>query len=194
MGMVYFELSMSLDGFVAGPNVTVDNPLGDGGERLHDWMFAGRSEAEARAFEEAVFAPVGAMVMGRRMADLGIGPWGDNPTFHMPVFVVTHDTHDPIVKDGGTTYSFVTDGLDRALDQARAAAGDKDIAIGGGANIVRQCLAVGVIDEIRLHLVPMLLGGGVRLFDDGTLTPAELATTSVEQADGAVHLRYRLRR
>jgi hypothetical protein len=93
-------------------------------------MFAGRSEAEARAFEEAVFAPVGAMVMGRRMADLGIGPWADDPTFHMPVFVVTHHTHDPIVKDGGATYSFVTGGLDRALDQARAAAGDKDIAIG----------------------------------------------------------------
>lgn len=147
-------------------------------------MFVGRSEAESRAFEEQVFAPVGAMVMDRRMADLGIGPWGDNPTFHMPVFIVSHDPHDPIVKDGGTTYRFVTDGLDSALDQARAAAGDKDIAIGGGANIVQQCLAADVIEEIRLHLVPVLLSGGVRLFDHGSNAPTELAMTSVEQADG----------
>jgi dihydrofolate reductase len=134
------------------------------------------------------------MVIGRRMADLGIGPWGENPTFHMPVFVVTHDRHDPIVKDGGTTYRFVTDGLDNALDQARAAAGGKDIAIGGGADIVRQSLAAGIIDEIRLHLVPVLLGDGVRLFDDAAKAPTELATTSVDQADGVVHLRYRVRR
>jgi dihydrofolate reductase len=194
MGMVYFDLSVSLDGFVTGPNVTVGNPLGDGGERPHDWMFAGRTEAESRAFEEAVFAPVGAIVMGRRMADFGIGPWGDDPTSHAPVFVVTHDAHDPVVKDGGTTYSFVTDGLESALDQARAAAGDKDVAIGGGANIVRQCLAAGVIDEIRLHLVPVLLGDGVRLFDDGIATPTELAMTSAEQADGVVHLRYHMSR
>jgi dihydrofolate reductase len=195
MGMVYFELSVSLDGFVAGPNVTAGNPLGDGGERLHDWMFAGRSEAESRAFEEAVFAPVGAMVMGRRMADFGIGPWGEDPTFHMPVFVVTHTAHDPIVRDGGTTYRFVTDGLDSALDQARAVAGDKDVVIGGGATIVRQCLAAGVIDEIRLHLVPVLLGDGVRLFDDAIKAPTEeLALTSVDQADGVAHLRYRVRR
>ena len=106
MGVIYFELSMSLDGFVTGPNVRVDNPLGDGGEH-----------------------------MGRRMLDLGIGPSGDNPTFHAPVFVVTNRPHDPIVKDGGTTYYFVTDGLDAAFEQARKAAGNKDIAIVGGADI-----------------------------------------------------------
>lgn len=194
MGKVFFDLSMSLDGFIAGANRRPDEPLGDGGERLHDWMFAGRSDAESRAFQEEVFAPVGAMVMGRRMADVGIGPWGDNPTFHMPVYVVTHRAHDPIVKDGGTTYTFVTDGLDSALRQAQMAAGEKDIAIGGGAHIVRQCLAAGVIEEIRLHLIPVLLGDGIRLFDRAITQPPELATTSVQEADGVVHLRYRVHR
>jgi dihydrofolate reductase len=192
MGTTYFEMSVSLDGFVTGPNVGVDNPLGDGGELLHEWMFAGRTAAESRAYEEQVFAPVGAIVIGRTMADVGIGLWGDDPTFHMPVYVVTHRPHEPIVKAGGTTYTFVTDGLDSALDQARTAAGGQDLAIGGGADIVRQCLAAGVIDEMRLHLVPVTLGAGDRLFD-GTVR-LELTTTSVEEADGVVHARYRVRR
>jgi dihydrofolate reductase len=193
MGVLYFELSVSLDGFVTGPNVGMDKPLGDGGEHLHDWMFAGRGEAESRAYEESVFAPVGAMVIGRRMADLGIGPWGDNPTFHMPVFVVTHRAHEPIVKDGGTTYTFVTEGLGSALEHAREAAGGKDIAIGGGADIVHQCLQAGVIEEIRLHHVPVLLGGGGRLFD-GLDGGPPLDITSVEHADGVVHVRYAVHR
>jgi len=192
MGTVYIELSMSLDGFVAGANVTPDNALGDGGNRLHEWMFASRSEAESRAFEETVFAPVGALVMGRTMADLGIGPWGDDPTFHAPVYIVTHRPRDPIVKAGGTTYTFVPEGgLEAALDLARGAADGKDIAIGGGADIARQCLAAGVVDELRLHLVPVLLGGGARLFD-GAARP-ELTPIGVEPAKDVVHLRYRLR-
>ena len=192
MGIVYLDLSLSLDGFVAGDNVGVDNPLGDGGDRLHEWMFAGKSAEESRAWEEEVFAPVGALVMGRRVADLGIGPWGDDPTFHAPVYVVTHRPHDPIVKVGGTTYNFVTEGLAAALEQAREVAGGKDIAIGGGADIARQCLAAGIVDEVRLHMVPVLLGAGARLFD-GTARP-ELTTTQVEQGDGVVHLRYRVSR
>ena len=160
MGIVYLDLSLSLDGFVAGDNVGVDNPLGDGGDRLHEWMFAGKSAEESRAWEEEVFAPVGALVMGRRVADLGIGPWGDDPTSHAPVYVITHRPHDPIVKVGGTTYNFVTEGLAAALEQAREVAGGKDIAIGGGADIARQCLAAGIVDEVRLHMVPVLLGAG----------------------------------
>jgi dihydrofolate reductase len=184
------EFSMSLDGFVAGSNIGTGNEMGDRGERLHEWMFAGKTAAQSRAYEEDIFAPVGALVMGRTVADLGIGLWGDDPTFHAPVYVVTHRPHDPIVKAGGTTYTFVTDGLDAALDQARAAAGGKDIAILGGADIARQCLATGVVDELRLHLVPILLGNGSRLFDGSALP--ELVTTSVEPADGVVHVWYRV--
>ena len=186
----YFDLSMSVDGFVAGPNVSIGNPMGDGGEQLHDWMFAGKTEAESTAWQESLFAPVGALVMGRRMLDLGIGPWGENPVFHAPVFVLTHDAHAPIVKQGGTTYTFVTGGLDEALGLARAAAGELDIAIAGGADLVRQCLAAGVIEEIRLHLVPILLGDGTKLFDGLSLAPTELNLASLEAADGVIHLRY----
>jgi dihydrofolate reductase len=130
------------------------------------------------------------------MLDLGIVPWGGNPTFHMPVYVVTNRSHEPIVKAGGTTYYFVTEGLHRALEQARAAASDKDIVIAGGANIVQQCLAAGVVDEIRLHLVPVLLGAGIRLFDHLDHLDHLDAKTVSSQLDpsGVVHLRFRIRR
>jgi dihydrofolate reductase len=192
MGVVYFELSMSLDGFVTGPNVSVDNPLGDGGEHLHDWMFEGKTAEESMEFEEKVFAPSGAIVMGRRMLDLGIGPWGDNPTFHMPVFVVTNRPHDLIVKEGGTTYYFVTDGLEAAFEQARKAAGNKDIAIVGGADIVRQCLDRGLVEEARLNLIPILLGSGTRLFEGVDAGNLHFALVQVVEADGVVHLTYRV--
>jgi dihydrofolate reductase len=192
MGVVYFELSMSLDGFVTGPNVSVDNPLGDGGEHLHDWMFEGKTAEESVEFEEKVFAPSGAIVMGRRMLDLGIGPWGDNPTFHAPVFVVTNRPHDPIVKEGGTTYHFVTDGLEAAFEQARKATGTKDIAIVGGADIVRQCLDRGLVEEARLNLIPMVLGSGTRLFEGVDASNLHFAIARVIEADGVVHLRFRV--
>jgi dihydrofolate reductase len=128
-------------------------------------MFEGKTEEESRAFEEKNFAPSDAMIMGRRMLDFGIGPWGDKPTFHMPVLVVTNRPHDPIVKEGGTTYHYVTEGLPAAFELARATAGDKDIAIAGGADIVRLCLQAGLVEEARLHLVPTVLGGGTRLFE-----------------------------
>lgn len=191
MGAVFFDLSMSLDGFITGPNIGSDNPLGDGGEQLHHWMFADKTAEQATTFEEQVFASAGAMVMGRHMLDLGLTPWGDNPTFHMPVYVVTHRPHEPIVKAGGTTYYFVTEGLPRALEHARVAAGDKDIVIGGGADIIQQCLAAGVVDEIRLTLVPVLLGGGTRLFDH--LKPQDATTLSSHLGpNGVVHLRLRV--
>ncbi len=155
-------------------------------------MFAGRTEGESRAFEEESFRPAGAMVMGRRMLDLGIGPWGENPTFHMPVYVVTHRPHEPIVRRDGTTYHFVTDGLDRALELAGEAAGDKSIVLGGGADIAQQCLAKGVVDELEIHLVPTLLGSGTRLFENtGDLTIAPNVTSRVDD-HGVTHLRYRL--
>jgi dihydrofolate reductase len=193
MSTVYFDLSISLDGYVAGPNVTLSNPLGDDGERLHDWMFVGRSAEQARTFEEDVFAPCGAMLMGRTMLDVGIEPWGEEPTFHMPVFILTHRPHEPVVKLGGTTYYFVTTGLADALEQARAAAGGKDIVIAGGANLVRQCLAAGMVQEFRLHLVPVVLGGGVRLFDGVAPFTAEPAASCVLDSHGVTHLHYRMR-
>jgi dihydrofolate reductase len=126
------------------------------------------------------------------MLDLGIGPWGDNPTFHAPVFVVTNRPHDPIVKDGGTTYYFVIDGLEAAFEQAPKAAGDTDIAIVGGADIVRQCLDRGLVEEARLNLIPMLLGSGTRLFEGVGASNLRFAMTRVIEADGVVHLRFRV--
>jgi dihydrofolate reductase len=187
--MIYADLSMSLDGFVAGRNVGVDNPMGDGGERLHEWMFARKSAEQSRAFEEEQFATTGALVMGRTMFDVGVGPWGDDPTFHAPVFVVTHRPHDPVVKEGGTTYTFVTDGPETAAEHARAAAGQQDICIAGGAAIVGHYLEAGVIEELRLHLVPLVLGAGVSLFGQRPLTFAP--QPGVGQDGGVLHVRYR---
>ncbi len=193
MGLIYAEMSMSLDGFIAGPNVRVDNGMGDGGESLHDWMFAGKSGPEARTDEEERLASTGAFLMGRTMLDVGIGPWGEEPPFHAPVFVVTHRPAEPIVKAGGTTYTFVTDGPDAALRLARQAAGDRDIRVEGGAAIVRQYLHAGVIDELRLHVVPILLGDGVRLFTDAADRSVALTATGNVDEDGVTHLRCPVR-
>lgn len=131
------EISMSVDGYVAGPEVSAEAPLGSGGERLHDWMFTGKSAGESEQFETEHFSTIGALILGRRMADLGIGPWGEDPTFHAPCFVVTHRPAERIVKKGGTSYIFVTDGIHAALDQAQAA-GSQDVLVNGGADIARQ--------------------------------------------------------
>jgi dihydrofolate reductase len=143
-----------------------------------------RQNKESVEFEEKVFAPSGAIVMGRRMLDLGIRPWGDNPAFHLPVFVVTNRPNDPIVKEGGTTYYFVTDGLEAAFEQARQAAGNKDIVIVGGADIVRQCLDRGLVEEARLNLIPVVLGSGTRLFEGVDASNLHLATARVIEANG----------
>jgi dihydrofolate reductase len=191
--MIYVYMSMSLDGFIAGPRVGVDNPMGDGGEQLHEWMFAGKSDQESRAFEEDLFANTGALVMGRTMLDVGVGPWGENPTYHAPVFVVTHRAAEPIVKQGGTTYTFITDGPDAALERARAAAGGQEICIAGGAAIVQHYLTAGTVDELRLHVVPVVLGAGVRLFTPDQQQAAFTLLPGLADDAGVVHLRYRLK-
>jgi dihydrofolate reductase len=166
MGLMYAELSISLDGFTTGPSVSPDAPMGVGGESLHDWMFADRSAEEVRAHEEGHFASTGAVVMGRTMADLGIRFWGDEPSFHAPVFIVTHHPAAAISRIGGTTYTFVTAGPEAALEMALSAAAGQDVAIVGGAAIVRHFLRARAIDELRLHIVPVLLGDGTPLFTD----------------------------
>ena len=165
MGKVIVELTISMDGYAAGPDVGPDEPLGRGGESLHDWMFAGKSGEEAERYQIEHFRDVGAVIVGRRMADLGIGPWGDEPTYHAPVFVVTSRPAARIERKGGTSYTFVTDGIEAALDLARAAAGEQDIIVGGGPDVARQYLNAGLVDEVRVNLAPMFLGAGSSLFD-----------------------------
>ena len=188
MSRVLLEMSMSLDGYVTGPDVSDEEPLGRGGEVLHEWMFAGRSPEEARAWQTNHFSGVGAVIMGRRMVDLGIGFWGEEPVFHAPCFVVTHRRAETIVKNGGTSYTFVTGGVTEALRRAQDAAGSGDVLVNGGAEINRQFLHAGLVDEVRLHLVPAALGGGARLFDarsDLDLVPTAAAATRL-----VTHLTY----
>lgn len=189
MARVIAEQSISLDGFTAGPNVALDNPLGDRGDRLHDWTHSNRTNTEINA---EPFRMSGAIAMGRRMFDVGVEPWGDDPPFHMPVFVVTHRARDPLVKAGGTTYFFVTDGVAHALAKARSVARDKDVAVFGGANTIQQFMKAGLLDELRLHLVPMLLGDGTRLFD--AMTPDQIALERISVIDSAdvTHLTFRV--
>ncbi len=149
MSKVILDMSMSLDGFIAGPNVDVGQPMGDGGERLHDWMFLGKTGREATAFEEEWFEATGAIIMGRRTFDVGVVPWGDNPTFHAPCFVLSANAREEIVKEGGTTYTFVTNGIEGALEQARAAAGGKNIIVMGGANAAQQYIRAGFSTRCR---------------------------------------------
>jgi dihydrofolate reductase len=202
MGQVTADMSMSLDGFTAGPNDGPDHPLGEGGERLHQWVFGlaswrephgltgGTTGPDADVVDEAVKA-TGATVMGRRMFDLGEPNWGDDPPFHMPVFVVTHNARETLPKEGGTTFTFVTDGIESAIEQARKAAEGKNVNIAGGANTVQQALAAGLIDEIQIHLVPVLLGGGTRLFDHIGDEPVELELTRKIDSPAVTHLRFR---
>jgi dihydrofolate reductase len=177
---------MSLDGFVAGPSQSVDNPLGIGGMRLHQWAFPlriwramhgmeGGEVNESTAVVNESLGNIGATIMGRNMFGGHPGPWdaakpwngwwGDDPPFHHPVFVLTHHARAPLVLQGGNTFTFVTDGIEAALEQARRAAGGKDVALAGGAKAARQYLAAGLADEMEIHLVPVLLGGGEWLFD-----------------------------
>jgi dihydrofolate reductase len=194
-------LSVSLDGFVAGPNAGPGNPLGDGGERLHEWVFGlaswraghGLTGGESNRDSEVVAewrAGTGAFVMGRGMFDEGEEPWGDEPPFRLPVFVVTHHARETLPKAGGTRFAFVTDGIESAIAQAKAAAGSRNVAVAGGGSVVRQTLAVGLLDELQLHLVPVFLGQGVRLFE-GMDPGIRLETTNVVSASpGVTHLRF----
>ncbi len=187
MSKVYAEISMSLDGFITGPNVRVGNGMGDDGDRLHDWMFDAKTAADEQILAEAR-AGTGAVIIGKGMFDVGFEPWGDPPPFGMPVFVVTHQPRDPLPMQGGTTYIFVADGIEAALAQARAAAGGNNVGIWGGANIMRQYLAAGLVDVLHLHLIPILLGGGIRLFEDLNAKGIELRKVSAIETPGAIHL------
>jgi len=212
MAQVRVELSMSLDGFVAGADRSLEQPLGAGGEQLHEWVVrlaswraphgleGGETGADDNLFAESL-ASTRAVVMGRSMFSGGAGAWeddpradgwwGDDPPFHAPVFVVTHHEREPVEKAGGTSYTFVTDGIEAALDRAQEAAGDGDVLIAGGADVARQALAANRVDLLQLHLVPVLLGGGTRLFADGE--PRALEQAQVVPSRDVTHLTYRPR-
>jgi dihydrofolate reductase len=198
MGKVVAFITMSLDGYVAGPSDRPEAGLGDGGERLHYWNFGGPWTYDQESFGsatgvdkdylEALFSAAGAWLVGRTMHDLADG-WGDEPGFGVPVFVVTHRQHETVVK-GDTTFEFVTDGIDVALGKARAAAGAKDVLVMGGADLLRQYLDAGVVDELALTIAPVLLGGGKRLFDGIGRTDVVFERVAVLESPWATHLRY----
>ncbi|WP_120522137.1 dihydrofolate reductase family protein [Arthrobacter celericrescens] len=197
MSKVTCDLTVSLDGYLAGPNQTPSEPLGEGGENLHRWMFE-EPDANAEAIKGILSSQ--AYIMGRNMfAGPGAGPWapdwrgwwGEEPPYHAPVFVLTHHPRPPLEMDGGTTFNFVADGIESALAQAREAADGGDIAVAGGAETARQFLSAGLIDELRLHISPLILGGGSRLLDgvgDLSLEPIEVGGTGL-----VTHIRYRVR-
>jgi dihydrofolate reductase len=213
VGFVRFQVAVSIDGYLAGPDQSLENPLGVGGEELHRWLFeldvwrsmegqeGGVRNASSAVMEEAQ-GNIGAYVMGRNMFGGGRGPWrddlpwtgwwGEDPPYHAPVFVLTHDPREPVEMQGGTTFHFVTDGLDAAFDRAEEAAGGKDILIAGGANVIRQSLAAGRVDGFWLHLAPIVLGAGERPLDDvGTL---RLEQVRAVDAPGVTHIEYRVLR
>jgi dihydrofolate reductase len=189
MGKVISEISMSLDGFITDPDASVGTPLeGNDPGRLSDWQFDAKTETDAAIVDE-MFESNGAILMGKRMFDAGFEPWGDPPPYGMPVFIVTHEQRERLPMQGGTTYTFVTDGIEAALDLARAAAGGKNVGVWGGANIMRQYLKAGLLDEMHIHLAPVLLGGGIRLFEGLDPDGIELRRLSSIETPGATHLR-----
>jgi dihydrofolate reductase len=211
MGTFRFQLAVSLDGFVAGPDQSEENPLGVRGLELHQWVFplevwrrqqgeeGGEVNASTPVIEEAQ-ANVGAVVMGRNMFGGGPGPWpedppwngwwGDNPPYHTPVFVLTHHPREPLEMEGGTTFFFVTDGIESAYKRAKQAAGGRDVLLGGGASVVQQYLAAGLVDEFELHLVPVLLGDGERLLEH--VGDLQVEQVRAVEAPGVTHIKYRV--
>ncbi|KUL21873.1 dihydrofolate reductase family protein [Streptomyces regalis] len=196
------DMAISLDGYVAGTDVTIDNPGGHGAEPLFEWihnlaswrerqgMTGGEENRDSELMREW-FDATGAVVMGRMMYDTGEEFWGDNPPFRTPVFVLTHRPRPTLVKEGGTTFTFVTDGIHSALDQAKAAAGGRNVDIAGGASTVQQYLGEGLIDELQLHVVPALLGEGLRLFEGLGAARRSLEPVRVVDTLLATHLKYR---
>ena len=211
MSKLRFGISISLDGFVAGPHQSVENPLGVGGMRLHEWVFplatwgamhgqpGGEVNESSRVLDEAM-QNVGATIMGRNMFGGHPGPWhtanpwngwwGKNPPYHHPVFVLTHHPREPLVMQGGTTFHFVTDGIQSALEQAHAAAGDQDVWLAGGAKAAQQYLAAGLVDEMELHVAPILLGAGERLYDGLGDDLHGLTLVRTVGAPGVAHLKF----
>ena len=213
MSKVRAHISVSLDGYVAGPNETQEEPLGVGGEQLHEWMFdlkewlapqgvEGGLENASNAVMAEGNANIGAEIMGRgKFGPAKRGPWdddpwqgwwGDDPPFHKPVFVLTHHPREPL-RLSDTTFTFVTDGIESALAQAREAAGERDVFLGGGAASINEYLAAGLVDELELHVVPILLGGGARLFE-GVGPDVKLEQVRATEAPGVTHLKYRVQR
>jgi dihydrofolate reductase len=209
MSAVTCHISISLDGFVAGPNQSLDNPIGEGGMRLHEWVLRTAGWREQHGLDggergpdsevvEEVSQGIGAYIMGRKMFGGGDGPWdetwtgwwGEDPPYHVPVFVLSHHAREPLEMQGGTTFTFVTDGIESALEQARAAAGDRAIAIAGGASAVRQYLAAGLLDELYLHIVPVVLGAGERLLED--VGDPTLEPVRVVASPAVTHVKYRV--
>src|SRR5918997_3254776 len=211
MSKLRCHISISLDGYVAGPNQSDENPLGEDGERLHDWGVSlaawreshgkpGGEVNESTRIMEETFVNVGAGVMGRNMfgpvggGDWGDeewkGWWGDDPPYHNDVFILTHYPRDPVEMDGGTTFHFVTDGIERALERAREAAGGHDVKLWGGAQVIQHYLAAGLVDELELHVVPVLLGSGARLFDNLADADVRLEQIRAVEAPGVAHLNY----
>jgi dihydrofolate reductase len=202
MGRVIATQSVSLDGFSAGVKAGRDNPLGNDGERLHEWMVGlsawrerhdmegGHANADADAIDD-VFTNLGAVIMGRTMFITGEDPWGDEPPFHVPVFVLQHEPHDPIDKHGGTSFTFVHDGIEHALELAQHVARENDVLIAGGADTVQQFLSAGLLDELQIDLVPIVLGDGRRFFEN---LPSDLRLEPIYVVDGpgASHIRYRV--
>ncbi len=195
MSKVTCDIGMSVDGFVAGPDQSLDEPLGKGGEELHRWMF---EQPEQNADAIAGILESGAYIMGRNMFASGRGEWdlnwrgwwGEEPPYHAPVFVLTHYPREPLTMSGGTVFNFVTDGIQAAMSQARDAAGEKGVAIAGGAATVQQFLAAGLIDELRLHIAPIVLGAGERLFE--RVGKVKLEQLGVSGSDLVTHVRYRV--
>jgi dihydrofolate reductase len=211
MSRLRCHISISADGFVAGPNQSEENPLGEGGEGLHEWIVStaawremyekpgGEANESSRIVQETM-ENVGAGVMGRNMfGPIGGGDWsdrqwkgwwGDDPPYHTDVFILTHHPREPVEMHGGTTYHFVTDGIERALERAKESANGQDVRLWGGAEVINQYLAAGLLDELELHIVPVLLGGGARLFDN--LGGAEIRLEQVRSvgAPDVTHVRY----
>ena len=209
MSQVIAEISISLDGFAAGPNQDKEQPLGEGGEDLHEWIVKTESWRSQHGKEGGEKGPdddaarwsgqgVGAYIMGRNMFgppeggewdESWHGWWGENPPYHVPVFVLTHYAREPLTMEGGTTFHFVTDGIEAALEQARAAAGDQHVYVIGGARAIQQYLAAGLLDELRLHIAPIVLGGGERLLEN----VGDPKLEQVEVVAGlATHVKYRV--
>jgi dihydrofolate reductase len=212
MGKVVAEITISLDGFAAGPNPTLEEPLGQGGDKLHEWAYPLKSFREPHGLPGGETGPdddllaesvraTGAVVMGRRMFSGGAGPWeddanangwwGDEPPFHKPVFVLTHHARKPLVLEG-TTFTFVTDGLGSAVDDARAAAAEQDVLVAGGAETIDQGMNARLVDELQLHIAPVLLGSGTRLFDGVTPELPRFEVAQVLESPLVTHIRYRV--
>jgi dihydrofolate reductase len=211
MSKLRVQIATSLDGYVAGTSQSDENPLGEGGEQLHEWMLPlaafreshGREGGEVNAstpIVEELFDGVGAGIMGRKMFgppgepdDSWQGWWGEEPPYHMPVYVLTHHARDPLEMRGDTTFYFVTDGIESALEQARQAAGDQDVLVNGGASTINQYLAAGLVDELQVSVAPVILGAGERLFE-GVGPDLKLEQLRAVEAPGVAHLKYRVLR